>query len=220
MIKYILSLSVFFVGTSAQAACQSFKQGQLAVVVMGEPYATRNAWITKATTSAKKGLEQLGAVAVTSFYGVRTEIEKAYQKCILIKDLRILAHGKPGAMGVGNEVLNEFTAQQFFGNLDHAFSKDANIDMDGCNVGKGCEGSNLMKKIADLTLTKGGKVRAAATLRWPGIDWVWLKAQELQVHGNGSEQAAKWKEDLNCQPSVNLPPGILPIVRGSSTAAR
>ena len=106
------------------------------------------------------------------------------------------AHGGPGGIAIGTDVLDVKTLSQFKSKgYNQIFKKDANIDIIGCNVAEGAIGEYFMVDMARTFLGRnGGRLRAntgvglnIGSIPHPFGDWVTATASSgggVQLNGH------------------------------------
>jgi hypothetical protein len=135
---------------------------------------------------------------------IRFALEKLASECKTITQMRFAGHGEDGEQLVGD--LDESSVQSLKG-FGCLFSKNAEIDYMGCNVGKGCLGDMLLYQTAHTLLPNGGIVTAPTfytSSPFPGIlPHVSLNGKYRQLSFN----SAKNPPDIWTQTGLTLTNG-------------
>jgi hypothetical protein len=85
----------------------------------------------------------------------------ATENCVKFKSMVFNTHGTPTRMTTGDLSINNLGK---LSELKCLFQKDAKIELDGCFVGKGCQGQIFMQQVATAILSEKGKIVAPTAL--------------------------------------------------------
>jgi hypothetical protein len=92
---------------------------------------------------------------------LRQELQELADTCFRVEYLGIVSHGNEGYLQIGGEGVSARNVEVAFGGgLACVMAEGATVELEGCNVGRGCRGADFMLAVAERLLPRGGKVVA------------------------------------------------------------
>ena len=91
----------------------------------------------------------------------RQQVQRIADQCMRVASLGIMSHGNLGYLQIGSDGVSVRNIDDAFGHgLGCVMSPRAFVEIGGCNVGRGCRGSNFMLAAASRLLQGGGRIVA------------------------------------------------------------